>query len=902
MSYIKNNWENGDLISAEKLNHMEDGIEEASQSGGIDDYSDLKNKPSINDVELTGNKTLSQLNIQEELISGTNIKTINNQSILGAGNINISGSGGELSAVTPTDEGKILKVINGSWSVGVDEQGSGGGEGLSDDVKTALLAIFTKVAYTSGDAQDYYDALEEALYPDAPKTLLSITATFNQGSEVIYDTATLESLKTYLVVTANYSDSTTETITDYTLSGTLTVGASTVTVTYEGLTTTFTVEVTHQLGTYSVTNNLTGCATSNTISAITENTSYSATITANNGYSLTGATVSVTMGGTDITSTAYNNGTISIASVTGNLVITITAVVVTLSSISAVYTQAGTVYTTDSLNSLKSNLVVTAYYSDSSSAAVTDYILSGTLAVGTSTITVTYQDKTTTFTVTVTEVVTVTSIDAVYTQTGNVYMTDSLNSLKNDLVVTANYSNGTSATVTDYSLSGSLLNTDNKIEDTSTITVTYEGQTDTFEVNKKFKIIVGKHIWNSNGGGYSTYLNYGYAEAPGKARACINQFGFALEPGNTYNFSIGNIYPTYYLCYGVMNMPAASATSIDNVIIEGTDKTIYSGQSCAILASGWITDANNFSYVADGTYTYMFVTFKKADNTNMTSADITAIQNALTYEVVEPTLYSVTNTLSGCTTSNSATTAAEGSSYSATITVSTGYTLTGATVSVVMGETDITSTAYNNGTISIASVDGDISITVTAESDITPGVWYDLTPSMFTATRSDVTINSGGFIHQENVVTTSPETKYPEIMLDSRITGLDFDIDNTGAYTWLIMAGTKDNYGAIALTQASGGYPAQMIDGQTGKTSGLGGTKLNGCPYGNGHYTITRDSSGITISKTGGASVTYTTANQPIYDYGTSSSWIFGFCIQPSSPTGNGYKNIKVMFGNGVTE
>jgi len=266
------------------------------------------------------------------------------------------------------------------------------------------------------------------------------------------------------------------------------------------------------------------------------------------------------------------------------------------------------------------------------------------------------------------------------------------------------------------------------------------------------------------------------------------------------------------------------------------------------------------------------------------------------------TTYSVTNTLSGCTSSNSATTVAESTTYSATITASTGYTLTNATVSVVMGETDITSTAYNNGTISIASVSGNITITIVAELNITPGVWYDLTPSMYTATRSDVTINSGGFIHQENVVTTTPETKYPEIILDNRITSIDFDIDNTGAYTWLIMAGTKDNYGAIALTQASGGYPAQMTNGQIGKTSGLGGTKLNGCPYGNGHYTVTKDLSGITISKTGGASVTYTTANQPIYDYGDSSSWILGFCIQPSSPTGNGYKNIKVMFGSEVTE
>ena len=72
-------------------------------------------------------------------------------------------------------------------------------------------------------------------------------------------------------------------------------------------------------------------------------------------------------------------------------------------SISAVYTQSGTVYNTDSLDSLKTDLVVTAHYSDGTTATVTTYTLSGTLTSGTSTITVTYEGKTTTFNVTVTE-------------------------------------------------------------------------------------------------------------------------------------------------------------------------------------------------------------------------------------------------------------------------------------------------------------------------------------------------------------------------------------------------------------------------------------------------------------------------------------------------------------------
>ena len=149
-----------------------------------------------------------------------------------------------------------------------------------------------------------------------------------------------------------------------------------------------------------------------------------------------------------------------------------------LVSISAVYTQSGTVYTTDSLDDLKSDLVVTAIYTDSTTETVTTYTLSGTLTEGTSVITVTYEGKTTTFNVTVTAPATLSSITAVYTQSGTVYDTDSLDSLKSDLVVTAVYSDSTTQTVasTDYTLSGTLT------EGTSTITVSYGGKTTTFSV------------------------------------------------------------------------------------------------------------------------------------------------------------------------------------------------------------------------------------------------------------------------------------------------------------------------------------------------------------------------------------------------------------------------------------
>lgn len=78
---------------------------------------------------------------------------------------------------------------------------------------------------------------------------------------------------------------------------------------------------------YKITNVLSN-ATSDGKGIVEEGEGYSAIITANAGYTLEGATVSVKMGGADITSTVYNNGVINIASVTGDVVITVSAVIV----------------------------------------------------------------------------------------------------------------------------------------------------------------------------------------------------------------------------------------------------------------------------------------------------------------------------------------------------------------------------------------------------------------------------------------------------------------------------------------------------------------------------------------------------------------------------------------------
>lgn len=128
---------------------------------------------------------------------------------------------------------------------GTEYELAGSGEGgLTADLKAALDQLAQKVAYIDEDGQDYYDALHSALYP--PANLSSITCVYTQ-SGTVYDTDSLDSLKSDLVVTAHFSDSTTQIITSYTLSGSLTEGTSIVTVTYGGKSTTFNVTVTHAI-------------------------------------------------------------------------------------------------------------------------------------------------------------------------------------------------------------------------------------------------------------------------------------------------------------------------------------------------------------------------------------------------------------------------------------------------------------------------------------------------------------------------------------------------------------------------------------------------------------------------------------------------------------------------------
>ena len=269
-----------------------------------------------------------------------------------------------------------------------------GVRGIAAGFRAALLQCFRKVAWIDQNGQDYYDELYDTLYP-APE---SISAVFTQGDAVIWDTNSLDDLKQYLVVTAIFGDSSTAQVFDYTLSGTLTAGTSTITVTYMGKTATFSVTVTHNpaylTAVYTQTSTVydgdpVSILKPDLVVTYYESAQSIGVVLSENSYTLSGTL-------TEGTSTV----TVNYQGVTDTFSVTVAA---DPGYIAATFTQPQTtIYTDDPLDNLKSNLVVTYYARPTSSGVVladSAYTLSGTLTEGTNTVTAAYGPYTSTFTV-----------------------------------------------------------------------------------------------------------------------------------------------------------------------------------------------------------------------------------------------------------------------------------------------------------------------------------------------------------------------------------------------------------------------------------------------------------------------------------------------------------------------
>ena len=130
---------------------------------------------------------------------------------------------------------------------------------------------------------------------------------------------------------------------------------------------------------YSISYALTSVTSSSAVSSIKSGEAYTTTLSVADNYTIQG--VSVTMGGVDITSEAYSNGTISISAVTGDVVITAVAsgftnqIPISIDSSGAVYNGVGykegyRISTSSGNESAASGMTVTGFIPVPNSATI----------------------------------------------------------------------------------------------------------------------------------------------------------------------------------------------------------------------------------------------------------------------------------------------------------------------------------------------------------------------------------------------------------------------------------------------------------------------------------------------------------------------------------------------------
>lgn len=213
MSYVRQNFVDGQVLSASHLNHIEDEL------------IDLETR--ISDSGGNAGLTVEQITALDSMFkvcafikSDVSAEYISFKTAFG-----ISDSGDvHIHSYTST-----VTTAATCTATGVRTYTCSCGDTYTKSIPVTAHNYVDGVCSVCGAADPNYN-------PDV--TLTSISATYS-GGDVPAGTAVTD--LTGIVVTAHYSDGTSKAVTGFTLSGTIVEGSNTVTVTYQGKTATFTV-------------------------------------------------------------------------------------------------------------------------------------------------------------------------------------------------------------------------------------------------------------------------------------------------------------------------------------------------------------------------------------------------------------------------------------------------------------------------------------------------------------------------------------------------------------------------------------------------------------------------------------------------------------------------------------
>lgn len=445
---------------------------------------------------------------------------------------------------------------------------------------------------------------------------------------------------------------------------------------------------------YTVTYSLTNVTSSNTASRIADGSSYTTTLTPSTG--LTMENVIVTMGSTDITSTAYSNGVVTIASVTGAVSITASA---------AQYVDNITIDDVDSTLRTATQSVVTSI-NNSASNSISFVILTDTHG----------------------------SANGQKSQNAVRYILK--NSLANKLFWLGDMSNANWSTSEYETFREPLLNCADKVYPTlgnheyfgnASGTGLDEIYTDFLEEKtlsgapssfyyyfddsaKKVRYIMLNTSEGATDNVSSTQLTW----LSSAVTLPTNEWGIVVLSHYPFDRTLGStgqgvqLYTSYWesICdilettNGTIISHLCGHIHADSQAV--LDYTFYEQRLLNDSASGQAINVVNINLTTGVAHIYRI---GSGQDIEYTYTNVPAMVTR-----------TVTNTLTGCTTSNAKTSIINGRPYTATLTPETNYDLDTGTVTVTMGGTDITSTAYNSSThvISIGTVSGNVSITATA--------------------------------------------------------------------------------------------------------------------------------------------------------------------------------------------
>lgn len=212
------------------------------------------------------------------------------------------------------------------------QNGTGTGTGLSTEAIDKLEEVGNYLVYTTADGGSKWTELIAILRSGSSGSgsgeIVPATGISLDKTTLSFTTATTQTL----IATVDPSNSTDKVTWESSNTGIATVSGGVVTPASNGSCTItaksgsysasceVTVAVESEIVTYTITNNLTNTSTDNPVTTITKNSPYEANLTPDTNHEFD--SVIVTMGGVDVTSDVYTNGTIVISVVTGNVVIT----------------------------------------------------------------------------------------------------------------------------------------------------------------------------------------------------------------------------------------------------------------------------------------------------------------------------------------------------------------------------------------------------------------------------------------------------------------------------------------------------------------------------------------------------------------------------------------------------